>query len=91
MRFAIEVGEVQKQKVEFDFNQLLGRTVIRLNGQVLKKAVRLFSEPVIDSHEVSLAEIERVDLRIEKRRKLLFSSHYTVFVNNRLTQVFEGV
>lgn len=90
MRFVIEVGEVEKQMVEFDFNQLLGRTVIRSNGRELKRHVRLFSEPVFERHVVDFGERERVQLKIEKRRKMLLSSHYTVYVNNRLATCCEG-
>ena len=56
MKFTIEVGEVEKQQVEFSFNQLLGRTVIRSNGQELKRSVRWFSEPVFDRHVFEFAE-----------------------------------
>ncbi len=91
MKFTIEVGEVEKQRVEFSFNQLLGRTVIRSNGQELKRSVRLFSEPLCDTHEFNFDERERVQLKIEKQRRHLFGSRYFVFVNNRLTQCFQGV
>jgi hypothetical protein len=91
MKFTIEVGEVEKQRVEFSFNQLLGRTVIHSNGRQLKKSVRLFSEPVFDRHVFDFFDKERVELKIEKQRKHLFGSRYFVFVNNRLTQSFQGV
>jgi hypothetical protein len=91
MKFTIEVGEVEKQRVEFSFNQLLGRTVIRSNGRDLKKSVRLFSEPLFDRHIFDFAEKERVELKIEKQRRNLFASRYFVFVNNRLTQCFQGI
>ena len=91
MKFTIEVGEVEKQHVEFSFNQLLGRTLIRSNGRELKRSVRLFSEPVFDRHVFDFADRERVELKIEKQRKQLFSSRYFVFVNDRLTRCFQGV
>ncbi len=78
-------------RVEFLFNQLLGRTVIRSNGQELKKTVRLFSEPLVDTHVMHFTEKERVEVKIEKRRKHLFASQYFVYLNNRLTQVHQGV
>lgn len=91
MRFAIEVGEVARQQVEFYFNQLLGLTVIRANGRELKKRVRLFSEPLVDAHEVELEGLERLRVRIEKHRQWLISSRYLVYVNDRLVQCFQGV
>jgi hypothetical protein len=91
MRFVIELGESEKQRVEFTFNQLLGRTVVRSNGREIKKSVRLFSEPVYDLHVFEFAEQERVELKIEKRRKHLFASQYFVYVNNRLQEFYQGV
>jgi len=91
MKFTVEVGEVEKQRIDFSFNQLLGRTVIRANGQEVKRSVRLFSEPVFDRHVLEFAEKERVELKIEKQRKHLFRSRYFVFVNNRLMQCFQGI
>ncbi|WCJ58302.1 hypothetical protein NXS98_11260 [Fontisphaera persica] len=91
MRFAIEVGEVARQQVEFYFNQLLGLTVIRANGREIKKRVRLFSEPVKEAHELDLDGLEKLRVRIEKHRQWLISSRYLVFVNDRLVQRFQGV
>jgi len=91
MKFVVEVGEVAKQQVEFAFNQLLGRTVIRSGGRELKRSVRLFSEPLYDTHVFEFAEKERAQLRIEKRRKHLFASEYFVYVNNRLQEFHRGI
>ena len=91
MKFVVQVGEVAKQRVEFTFNQLLGRTVIRSDGRELKRSVRLFSEPLYDTHVFAFFEKERAQLRIEKRRKHLFSSEYFVYVNNRLQDFHRGI
>ncbi len=91
MRFVIEVGDIEKETVEFAFNQLLGRTVIRRNGQEFKRNVRLFSEPVFEHHIIDLHERQRALLRIEKRRKHLVGSRYSVYVNNQLVQCHEGI
>jgi hypothetical protein len=91
MKFVVQVGEVAKQRVEFTFNQLLGRTVIRSDGRELKRSVRLFSEPLYDTHVFEFFEKERAQLRIEKRRKHLFSSEYFVYVNNRLHDFHRGI
>jgi hypothetical protein len=91
MRFVIEVGEVAKEQVEFTFNQLLGRTVIRANGREVTRKTRWFSEPLVDTHLVDFAEQEKVQLKIEKRRRHLFASRYFVYINDRLVQCFQGV
>jgi hypothetical protein len=91
MHFAIEVGEQFKQQVEFHFNQLLGKTVIRANGREVKKNVRLIDEPIFDTHELDLEGPEKVRVRIEKRRKQLLASSYLVYVNDRLQQSYQGI
>ena len=91
MKFVVEVGDVLKRKVEFSFNQLLGRTVIRADGREIKRNVRLFSEPLHESHVVSFGDTERIELRIEKKRKHLVGSQYSVYVNDRLRQCLRGV
>ncbi len=91
MKFDIDIGEAKKQRLEFSFNQLLGRTVIRSNGQVLMKNTRHISEPLFDTHFFHFDEGEKIDVRIEKQRKLIFASRYCVYVNNRLAGVYQGV
>jgi hypothetical protein len=91
MTFAIEVGEVSRERIDFTFNQLLGRTVIRANGRELKRNTRWFSEPVVETHLIDLTETERVQVKIEKRRKHLFSSQYFVYVNDRMVQYYRGI
>jgi hypothetical protein len=51
----------------------------------------LFSEPVFETHVIDFGDQERVHLKIEKRRRLLVSSRYTVYVNNRLAHCCQGV
>ena len=37
MKFCIEVGEEKKHQIEYEFNQLLGRLVIKSNQQEVKR------------------------------------------------------
>ena len=91
MRFAIDIGEVEKHHLEFNFNQLLGSTVIKVNGQEVKRAVRLFSEPILEHHQVEVGKTERHTVFIKKKRKLLFGQKFFVYVNQRLVKAFIGV
>lgn len=91
MKFCLEVGELEKNRVEFDFDQLLGQLVIKVNHQEVKRAVRLFNEPVKETHTLQLGEQERTLVRIEKQRKQLFGQKCSVFVNERLYKCYEGV
>ena len=91
MRFSIDLGTNEKHTFEFNFNQLLGRSTVKVNGQEVFRKARWFSEPLVDKYDFEVGQFERVRVRIEKMRKRLFSSKYTVYVDNRLTQLHHGV
>ena len=90
MKFYLEVGETEKHTLEFSFDQLLGQLVIKVNKQQVKRNVRLFNEPLQEVHTLQVGEEERVVVRIEKERKLLFGQKCRVFLNNRLYKCYEG-
>ena len=91
MKFCLEVGELEKNRVEFDFDQLFGQLVIKVNHQEVKRAVRLFNEPVKETHTLQLGHEERTLVRIEKQRKQLFGQKCCVFVNERLYKCYDGM
>ena len=91
MKFAIQIGETEMHRLEYDFNQLLGSLVIKLNDQPLKKSLRLINEPTIEVHAFVIGEFEKSAVRIEKERKPLLGQRNRVYVNNRLVKVFEGI
>ena len=92
MRFSLIVGEAEKHIVDFKFNQLLGRLTIKVDDRVVKRGVRWFSEPLFEEyHHDIMGHRECVSVKIEKERRLLFASKYRVYVQNRLTDVFQGV
>ena len=91
MRFCLEVGEQERHLIEFTFNQLLGQLCIRVNRQEVKNSVRLFDEPLTETHTLQVGKEERINVRIEKERKLLFGQKCRVFINNRLYKCYEGV
>ena len=91
MRFNLEIGEAEKHVVEFDFDQLLGQLVIKVNKQEIKRSVRLFNEPMKEIHTLQVGDGEGVIVRIEKERKLLFGQRCRVFLNDRLYKYYEGV
>src|SRR5262245_36495908 len=90
MRFALTIGETEKHQLEFNFNQLLGSTVIKVNGKPVKKSIRLFSEPRTERHELEVGKDERHTVFIEKQRKLLFGRKLVVYVNQRLVRALHG-
>jgi hypothetical protein len=89
MRFTLEIGSTDKHLVEFNFNQLRGTLVIRVDDRPILRSTRIFNEPVHEVYHFVIDGTEKSDVRIEKRRKALFGHHNTVFVNDRLTQVID--
>jgi hypothetical protein len=91
MKFCLEVGETEQHLIEFDFNQLLGQLHIRVNKKEVKSSVRLFDEPLTETHTLEVGKAENLTVRIEKERKMLFGQKCRVFLNDRLYKYYEGV
>lgn len=91
MKFSIELGTNEKHVFEFTFNQLFGRSVVKVDGREVFKRARWFSEPLAERYEFEVGQFEPVRLRIEKERKLIFASRYRIYLDNRLTQFYQGV
>src|SRR5215207_8335831 len=89
MKFTIEIGEQEKNRLEYQFNQLLGKLVIKVNEQPIKKSLRLVNEPVLEVHVFTVGRNEQSEVRIEKERKQLLGHKNRLYVNNRLLKVFE--
>jgi hypothetical protein len=90
MKFAVEVGDVERNRLEFQSNQLLGSVVIKVNDTLVKKVVHLVNEPVLEVHSFLIGIKEKTAVRIEKQRKQLLGYTNRVFVNDRLMGVFRG-
>ena len=90
MKFCIEVGEIKKHRIEYDFNQLLGRLIIRLDRKEVMRNIRLFNEPVWETHQVQVKEAEQLTVRFEKERRQLFGQKCRVFLNERLYKLYQG-
>jgi len=85
MKSCIEVGEIEKHQIEYDFNQLLGRLIIRLDRKEIMRTIRLFNEPIQETHVVQVKETEQLAVPIEKERRQLFGQKCRVFLNERFT------
>ena len=46
MKFKLEVGEVEKHLIEFNFSQLSGNLEIRVDDKPVVQSKRLLNEPV---------------------------------------------
>ena len=51
---------MDKHTVEFTFNQLMGHSVLSVDGRKVFEKKRWFSEPVVDEFKVDIGETERV-------------------------------
>lgn len=91
VKFSIEVGETEKHQVEYQFNQLIGSLVIKVDGKPIKELVRLINEPISEVHVMVVGQREQATVRIEKERKPLMGSRNRLYVNNRLLKVYEGI
>lgn len=90
MKFKIEVGEIEKHLVEFNHNQLIGSLRIMVDKQTIFHTTRLVNEPVEEVYQFVVGQLEKKEVRIEKLRKQLFGTRNSVYVNNRLTRVYDG-
>jgi len=90
MKITLEVGEKEKSRIEYQYNQLLGRLVIKINNQTVTHSVRLLNEPVLEIHVLNVGTQERHEIRIEKERRQLLGHRSRLFVNNRLCDVIRS-
>jgi len=87
MKFTIEVGETERHRIEYNFNQLTGCLVVKVDEQPVKRSVRLLNEPILEIHVFVVGQYEKKEVRIEQERKQLFGHRNRVFVDNRLVKV----
>ncbi|MGO9199925.1 MAG: hypothetical protein ACLQM8_05230 [Limisphaerales bacterium] len=90
MKFTTEIGDIEKHRLEYDFNQLLGTLLVKVNEKPVKRSIRLLNEPVLEVHIFVIGEQEKLTVRIEKQRKQLLGHRNRLYVNNRLIRVFDG-
>jgi len=91
MKFSILIGETEKNRLEYKFNQLFGSLLIKVNEQPIKQVTRLINEPQLEIHILTIGKFEKSTVRIEKERKPLLGHRNRLYVNNRLLKVYEGV
>ena len=91
MKFAVEVGDAEKNHVEYHSNQLLGSLTIKINDMPVKRAVRFFNEPILEVDCFVVGDHEKTTIRIEKQRHQLFGYTNRLYINDRLMRVFRGL
>lgn len=87
MKITLEIGETEKHRFEYNFNQLIGRLVVKVNEVPIQRSVRLINEPTVEIHVFTVGNHEQYNIRVERERKQLIGHRGRVFVNNRLVKV----
>jgi hypothetical protein len=94
MTFKFNVGEKEKCKVAFHFNQWWGNLKITVDDRPVIKDFCLASLNHVRRFDFTVGQIEKHKVVIEKWRKPLApafrKSKYKVFVDDKLTQEIEG-
>ena len=89
MKFAIEIGEVEKHVLEYERNDVTGYWQIRIDGQEVKQNKQILFNPRKQVHEFDVGNLERLSVRIEIERSLWGREMKRVFVNGRLAKLFK--
>ena len=90
MKFAIEVGEVEKHLIEYERNTVSGYWKIRIDGQEVHKCNQILFNPRHQVHEFDVGTNERLHVRIEIERSIWGNEKKKVYVNGRLVQFKKG-
>ena len=69
MRFSFDVGDAEKHKVDFYFNQQWGKLNIDVDGRREVDDLRLFSLKLTKVYEFPVGATEQHQVRIEKKEK----------------------
>jgi hypothetical protein len=89
VKFTIEIGENERNRLEYSFNQLLGSLVIKVNEKPVRESRRLFNEPILEVDLLVVGRRETALVRIEKERTSLLGHRNRLYINDRLFKVFE--
>ena len=89
MKYALEIGEIEKHLLEYQSDEFWGRTVIKVDNEEIRRSKRWFT-PRCERHNLEVGKMEPIHVRIEKERRFPFGHRSRVFVNDRLVKCFEG-
>lgn len=90
MKFIFEVGEIEKHQVEFNYNQLAGRVMIKVDKQIVRNSIRLLNEPAHEVYQFVVGQMIKTEVRIVKWRKQLLGARNCFYVDGRLVDVRVG-
>ena len=71
--FEFEVGEAERHRVHFHWNQFWGISEIDVDGRKVIRKVRPFGFAITSRYRFTVGERERHEVLIEKKRPLLYA------------------
>lgn len=94
MKFSFDVGQQERHRVDFSFNQFFGNLSIHVDGVAVRLDFRFLSLNLVKRYEFPVGQQERHHVVIEHERKLLFAGFrpqkYRVFVDGQPVAQHEG-
>jgi hypothetical protein len=94
MLFSFEVGQRERHRVEFYFNQMWGNVKITVDDRVVQTDFKMFSFNLVKRYDLVVGDEEVHDVVIEHERKLLFAGFrpykYRAYVDGKLIHEREG-
>jgi hypothetical protein len=61
-----------------------------VDAKTIYQTRRFVNEPKAEVYQFVVGQLEKTEVRIEKVRKQLFGHRNTVYVDKRLTRVYDG-
>ncbi len=93
MKFIVEIGNEEKQVIDYSFNKFWGNVKITVNGKKIKSDFRLYSVDLTKTYEFAVGVDEKHLIKIEKIRPLSLagfrSNTYRIFVDDQLFKEFK--
>ena len=88
MKFALEVGENEKHRIECETTPLWGLYVIKVDNIERAKVRRMLFAPRREKHSFDIGIQERLQLTVEKVRGIFVGETHRIFLNGRLIKCF---
>lgn len=94
MKFSLEVGDVEKHRIDFQFNQIWGKLTIQVDGDVVLSDVIFFRTSLVMNYAFDVPGPEKLSVRIQQIGAPVFAGFfpytYNVFVDGKLAKSIRG-
>ncbi|MDB6028409.1 MAG: hypothetical protein JWM68_4632 [Verrucomicrobiales bacterium] len=88
MKFSLEIGDVEKHRVDCETNPFWAMCIIKVDDVEKAKVRHVFFGPRCESHSFEVGKAERLHVTVENIRRLFARETHRVFVNGRLIKCF---